>query len=52
MNQKELTKTLMMVSNLKKPLGLYGSYKKICQSFKDVCSALHRTSLQYSVIWA
>ena len=27
MNQKELTKTFMMISNLKKPFGLHGLYE-------------------------
>ena len=27
MNQKELTKTFMMISNLKKPFGVHGIFK-------------------------
>ena len=33
MNQKELTKTFMMISNWKKPFGLHNFHKKI-QRFK------------------
>ena len=36
MNQKELTKTFVMISNWEKPFGLHGLYKMI-QRFKGKC---------------
>ena len=39
MKQKELTKTFMMISNLKKPFG-FSSYTKIFQCFNPYNSAI------------
>ena len=49
MNQKELTKTFMIVSNLKKPSVLYGSYKKYVRALR--VNVVHCTLQVYNILW-
>ena len=45
MNQKELTKTFMMISNWIKPFGLYGLYSALRVDYKDANTQQKYTAL-------